>query len=481
METKKFISTLKGLRTRFTNNPNVDLEKKMVGNLVEKVGGKLEAIAVLKEQGLDDLKGYLKNALNIIGVCDDKKDSETKSHAKVVEVTEDGVEYAVKDGKVYVLDNVKKTMKRVYRDLKDINIEDIQMEVMPMTVYQRYLRDHFPGEDMPIKKGKLHFRGYRISCDIENGFIVEDTHKNYEVVETSFEGIPTPKELGEWFKKPKVEHTPEQLREAIERGKELSRKAKEELVAHRSSDEDKDAEPDYEALRRKVLHTIEEIRSKTVDFDPTKFPEMIPFKRWKKQVKSLLTQWKDRKIRYAKFINELERVTSEETFVVAEKRHRSTFKGTLLPKHQKVGALVGNKLDVDGKWVDAVPFLLDYLLFYEKRAMSQIMRYAAGEITDMELIKNPLEVDWRVEYKKSALENTEHNVRVLCMVYEAVGVVSPQDLLYEADLEVGDRILIFIDGEAKIRKISSVNKGIEMGKEVGLLKLDKWIKLPKKD
>ena len=151
---------------------------------------------------------------------------------------------------------------------------------------------------------------------------------------------------------------------------------------------------------------------------------------------------------------------------------RSSFTGTLLPEHKKVGILVGDKIEVDDKWIDAVPFLMEYLLFYEKRAMSQIMKYAAGEISDVELIKNPIEIDWKVEYKKRALENTAHNARVLCMVYDAVGIVAPHDLLYEADLQVGDRIMISVSGELKTQTVSSVDKGIVLGKEIGLLKLD---------
>ena len=56
-----------------------------------------------------------------------------------------------------------------------------------------------------------------------------------------------------------------------------------------------------------------------------------------------------------------------------------------------------------------------------------------------------------------------------------------EDLLYDADLEVGDKILLMIDGEPKTRTIASVDKGITLGREVGLLKLDKWIKLPNKE
>ena len=268
--------------------------------------------------------------------------------------------------------------------------------------------------------------------------------------------------------------TAEEYKKAVEKGEEIAKKRNE---IKKSQEE---TEPDFEALRRKVLRLIEDSRSKTIDVDPEQTVSMIPFRRWKRQAKSLFTQWKEKKIRYPKFLNELEKLTKEETFMVKEKNHTSKFVGTLLPEHEKVGMLVGDKIEVDGKWIDAVPFLLEYLLYYEKRAMSQIMKYAAGEISDVELIKNPIEVDWKVEYKKSALANTAYNARVLCMVYEQVGLVTPQDLLYEADLQVGDRILISVNGELKTQTVASVEQGIVLGKGVGLLKLDKWIKLPKK-
>lgn len=507
MEAKVFIRTLKSIRTRYSKKPNAEAEKKSVMTLVENIGGKLEAIATLNENGLDDLKNYIKGMMGVSKVAaepivdetseatkaetpakseEEVKPADKKNVARVISKDEDGNEYAECNGKVYIIDSVKKTMKRVYNDLKslaDVDVDEIALseKAFPMTTYQRYLKDHFPGEDTPIKKGKLHFRGYRISCDPLNGFVIEDTTKRYEVVETPFEGIPTPKELGEWFKKPKREFTAEEEREAVERGKEFLRKKKEERDAEKAALEDDDEEPDFEALRRKVLRKLDEARSKTVDVDPESFTTMIPFKRWKRKVKSLYTQWKNRKIRYAKYLNEIEKVTTEETFVIEEKRHRSKFIGTFLPDFRTVGMLKGNLLEVDGKWVAAVPFLVEYLLHYEKRVMSQYMKFAKGEITDIEFIKNPIDVDWRVEYKRNALENTAYNAAVLCMVYSQVGIIAPQDLLYEADLKEGDVILLDIDGELKRRTIISTNRGITMGKEVGLLKLDKWIKLPKKE
>lgn len=502
MELKKFISTLKGFKTRFSKNPNVELERKSVESLVEKFGGKLEAIATLKEQGLDDLKDYAKRVFGMplpkttptapeVTEPNEPSKSEEKTNALSTATKGEvlhpfmkgGVEYARKsDGRLYVIDRVSKTMKRVLNDfsqLSDIDLSAFE-GLMPMTTYQRYLRDNFPGENCPIKKGKLHFRGYRIYCDTEKGFTVEDTTKRYALVETPFEGIPTPRELGDWFKKPKREFTPEELQQAVERGKADDRRRKEEAEMVRAKKEDAE-EVDFEKLRKVVLRMISDARSRTIDIDPMVIPDVIPFKRWRRKVKSLLTQWKKREIRYPKLLRLIEEATIAETFTIEEKNHRSKFVGTGLPDHKKVGLLVGDKIEVDGKWVEAVPFLLEYLLHYEKRAMAQIMKYAHGEITDVELIKNPLEQDWRVEYHKRDLENTAHNAQVLCMVYNQVGIVAPQDLLYEADLEPGDRILLDVDGELKTRTVASTDQGITLGKEVGLLKLDKWIKLPKKD
>ena len=258
-------------------------------------------------------------------------------------------------------------------------------------------------------------------------------------------------------------------------------KKKAERDAARIALEEDDEEPDFELLRRQVLRKVEEARSKTIDVDPEVFTTMIPFKRWKRKVKSLFTQWKTRKIRYAKYLNEIEKVTTEETFVIEEKKHRSKFIGTFLPDFREVGDLVGNKIEVDGKLIDAVPFLVQYLLHYEKRAMSQLMKFAKGEIDMMELITNPLEVDWRVEYKKNALQNTAENAQILGLLYESCGFAAPQDRLYKADLAEGDRIRIFIDGEFVVRTISSTDRGIRMGKGMCLLKVDKWIKMPKKE
>ena len=85
------------------------------------------------------------------------------------------------------------------------------------------------------------------------------------------------------------------------------------------------------------------------------------------------------------------------------------------------------------------------------------------------------------EYKKRGVINSAHNAQVLTCVFDACGLVAPQDLLYEADLKVGDVILLMVDGELRRRTIAKVHQGIEVGKEVGLLKTDKWIKAPIKE
>lgn len=40
--------------------------------------------------------------------------------------------------------------------------------------------------------------------------------------------------------------------------------------------------------------------------------------------------------------------------------------------------------------------------------------------------------------------------------------------------------MVSVEGELKQQVVASVEQGITLGREIGLLKLDKWIKLPKK-
>ena len=447
MEAKTFVKALKTIKTK-DSKKGAEEEKKSVLALVDKVGGKLEALALCKEAGTPELTNYLRGMIGVIKVS----------------VEEDGLAYS-EAGNVYQIDDIKKTCRKVYRSFSDMKV-DGEGE-MNMATYQSYLKDRFAGEDAPIKKGKLHFRDYRISCDAENGFMIEDSKNHYELVETPFEGIPTPKELGDWFEKPARTFTSEELAEAVERGKKKEVKTKVEEVI----------EVDYEKCRKQVLRTIKKILDKKSTLEPEKFVEMIPFKRWQRNVRKLLKSWKAKQIRYQKFLKEVMRITEEETFSVEEKNHRSAFVGTLLPEFKEVGMLDGAKIQVDGKWIEAVPFLMDYLLHYEPKAMTQIMRYARKEITLKQLLKNPIDVDWKEEYNKKLLANSVENVRALGMVYEALGIIAPQDMLYKTDLKVGDKVILFIEGELKTKVVREIEKGVLLSGGIGLTKYDKWFKV----
>lgn len=406
-----------------------------------------------------------------------------KTFARIIRVDANGVEYAMKDGKVYKLNNIDKTMKKVYEVMTNQNSPDLSKKSMSMTAYRKCLKDTFDGEDAPIKNGKLHFRGYRISCDAENGFMVEDTLNHYEIVDTGFDGIPTPKELCEWFAKPKkvVEYTPEQLKQFEQKRKEREQ-AKKEARERKAKEREGKENPDFEKLRKNALRTIRAIREKTVSFNPTQFSDLIPFRRWKRNANKLIKQWSEKKLRYARMLNELERITAEETFVVTEKYKKNTFKGTIIPEFSKVGNLAGDKIEVDGQMIDAVPFLTEYLLCEKPKAMYQLMRFAKGEINEFELFANPIVPDGRIEYDKKALANNEFNTRILCMLYSVLYVTLPQDILYESDLRNGDKIAIILDGKVSYRTIQSTERGVFISTRLGyLLKYDTWVKLPKRN
>ena len=382
------------------------------------------------------------------------------------------------NGNVYEIDPVSKKCKKVMKDFKDMSLDVIAATTQPLTAYQRYLKDKFHGEDAPIKKGKLHFRDYRIFFDSENGFTVEDTTKKYALVETGLEGIPTPKELGDFFKNPTVEHTPAELTAAAELGKLLADTRSKKYV---EEEEVTTVEVDYEKLRKKVLLKVNQIRTGAqTTFDPTTFPDMIPFKKWKRKANAVVKAWKSKQIRYKKFLDEIEAITVGETFEVVEQNHRTSFVGTHLVEFDEVTELKGNKILVDEKWIDAVPFMQNYLLFYEPKAMQQLMRFANGEVDAVTLLKNPLHKDWKIEYNSRALENTAENAQILDALFASCGLVSPQELIYKG-LEVGQEILIWRFDEWVKDVITSTEKGVEMRKQIGLLKSDKWIVLPKKE
>ena len=380
METKKFISTVKGFRTRFGKTPNVELERKQVEGIVEKMGGKIEVFQLLKAEN-PELLDYVKGVLGIVKV---KPAEEPKPAAPVSESKpkkskkSEAIEVAPSvNGKLYEIDTIKKTCHKVIGDFSQL-ADIVDTDEMSLTTYQRYLKDRYFGEDVTIKKGKLHFRGYRISCTKENGFMVEDTTKKYKVVDTPFEGIPTPAELGDFFETPRVEHTSEELAAAVERGKEAKKSKKK--------------------AEKKVLSKITWIRNgKLADFDPMLFADMIPFRRWQKNVKALLTDLSNRKIRYKSFLNKLEELTREETFETPSKEPTYKFVGTLLPEFHNVERIDGDKIIVDGKAIPAVPFLVDYLLHYCPEAMYQLMRFVKGDITATQLLKNPIDVEYRGE------------------------------------------------------------------------------------
>lgn len=511
METATFLRTLKSIRTRYTKNPNEEKMKAALDSIIAKMGGDVLAIVAIGDD--EDLRQWFLIAAHISNEDRDEarkivegksalttedtpkvEDTETKETPKEETKSETTPaekkskklskeeRYQVcttKNGDVVRVDNVKKTCKKIYKSFADLDPDELDLDSMSMQVYQRYLKDKFPNEEAVVKGGKLKFRRYRIYCDVENGFVIEDMDNKYKQIDTPFEGIPTPRELGEFFTKPERVFTQEELK----RASEWDRQEKERVRAESKERLNKEVEEvDLEKCRRAVLLQIKEIRAKKGgDFDPMKFSDMIPFRAWKRKCNQLLKAWQYKEIRYAKFINELEEFTETISFEDKAKLKRNPFVGTPLPSFKTIGLLRGDKIEVDGKEIDAVPFMTNYILFYEPKAMPQLMKYAAGEVSDIHLLTNPIVKDGTIEFKKGALDNTIENARLLTAFCESLGLVAPQDMLFTDELKVGDKILIAIDGEWKTRTIMSTEEGVCISKGVGVTKFDKWIKLPKKE
>lgn len=373
------------------------------------------------------------------------------------------------NGSSYILDEKTHKAKKVITSFDEL--PEVTNAVMQMTTYQKYLKDKFPDEECTIKKDRMFFRGYRVSCDALDGFKLEDTQNRYRVIETPFD-IPTPKELADFFKKGIRKFTPKELTEAAELGKQKVEEAKQTMG---KLSEVLNQEIDYEKLRRKVLSKVSLIQEgREKDFDPLMFPEMIPFKRWKRKVNKVLREWKERKIRYTTVLKRVAEITEQETF--SDEKEQPKFVGTLLPAFKIVGELRENKIEVDGKWVDAVPFLRDFLLHYEPKAMYQLMRFAKGEITARQFVENPIVVDRTIEYSKE-LPNDTFMAQVLSAAIYETGFVPPQDIVYTNTLEIGDKILLLTDEGWRVKTVRDTEEGISINRNVGLLKTDKWIKL----
>jgi hypothetical protein len=335
-----------------------------------------------------------------------------------------------------------------------------------MEVYQAYMRERFPDEEFPIKKSKLFCKGFRISCSVEEGFKVEDTTQRYRVVELPFEGIPSPKELVDFLCSPKAS-APKSVKKV-------------EKEAPKEEKPSVDVE-DPAACRKAVKKELDRLARKGEKLDIKKFVALVPFKRWQRVMRKYYKQYEEKKIRYPKLLQMIVDYTKEETFVEKPKTPKYKFTGTILPEFKTIGMLVKDKLEVDGKKVDAVPFLVDYILHYEPKVMAQMMRWAGGVITDMELLKNPFEADPFIEFDKKAFKQNKHNADILTALCAPAGLVAPQDLLFTDELQVGDKIMLWDEDHWTVKNITSTEEGIEYGRGVGVMKFDKWVKVPAKE
>lgn len=371
-----------------------------------------------------------------------------------------------KNGKTYKIDNAKHTCKRIATSFEELDLEALNMDEMPMEVYQKYMRDRFPGEDSPIKKNKLFFKGFRISCSVEDGFKVEDTTKRYRIVELPFEGIPSPQELVDFLLTPKASADPKPAKVV---------KSKKEEPKAPSVDVENPAE-----CRKAVTKELARLAKKGEKIDIKLFSALVPFKRWQRTIRKFYKQFTEKKIRYAKLLQMITDYTKSESFEEAPVAPKYKFSAPILPEFTKIGMLVGEKLEVDGKKVDAVPFLVDYILHYVPKAMAQMMRWATGAISDLDLLKSPLEADPFVEFNKKEFKQNKHNTDILTALCASVGIVAPQDMLFTDELQVGDKILLWDEDRWATKTITSTEEGIEYGRGIGVMKFDKWVKLQSK-
>lgn len=131
----------------------------------------------------------------------------------------DVVAYA-KNGALYVIDEEAHTCRKLRREFKDIPVDEVEKPLQLLRQFQTALKDKF-GEDCPMKRGRLRFRGLLINFNSEDGFFIEDPGNYYEIVKTPFEGIPSVAELLDFFSLKTVQHSAEELRRAVILGRQM--------------------------------------------------------------------------------------------------------------------------------------------------------------------------------------------------------------------------------------------------------------------
>ena len=220
METATFIRTLKSTRTRYTKTPNAEKEKQTLDSLIAKMGGDVLALIAVKDD--KELRKYLIETAKIAKKEITAANKEIKAmaaqpqvdiHKPVAERTEADAEAihevavankeeaesaetpaeetpaetpaekpvkkskpskeerfqicTTKNGQLVEIDTVKKTCHKIYHSFAEINPDDLDIDQMSMDVYKKYLADRYPDDEVVLKKNKVMFRGYRISCNTE--------------------------------------------------------------------------------------------------------------------------------------------------------------------------------------------------------------------------------------------------------------------------------------------------------------------------
>ena len=103
------------------------------------------------------------------------------------------------------------------------------------------------------------------------------------------------------------------------------------------------------------------------------------------------------------------------------------------------------------------------------------MRYATGAIDRIQLLTSPIEKHPEIEYNSKVCEHV--SAELLTLLCTSVGIVPPQDLLYDSGLEVDDRVLFHDGDEWVVKKVTEISDAVYLGKDFALLKTDKWLKL----
>lgn len=318
-------------------------------------------------------------------------------------------------GEKYVVVDAKKKIVRKLNDFKslgDVINEDVLLQNSLLDGIHTFLKNK--GLEASRKRGKnenhVNSPGYRITFDVDLGFVILDSENYMAVLEDFDNPCPTPREVYEYIINRKKRSTSTKKAKFIkapkveDKEKSVDDKKEEELTLE-----------EYEVIRANTLKEASEMA-------PKKLSEylfrLIPNRKFNHRLNKFIKEYKSKTMRPSKFKSSVIYLLQTHDFSPPRLAAKK-FVGLdwyeiseLTDEGENVFFVTRNEGKIR---MSKSEFMTRYLLHLEPKAMPQLWRMMKNEITaedflDSPIIKNDIEAKY-IEFTVSSLRNYNKEVK----------------------------------------------------------------------